>query len=321
MQVHALIASSTNPHDAALKPLVAEALQNDSTLTPLENQFSATLGQASRWVGGVLFYSILALTVVLGFGGFMTILYISRLMTQVDKTKSEFVALASHQLRSPLNIINLSIENLKQLGPPRSIEEKDAVEGVTREVRQMASLIKRILDVSRMELGMLVVEPQQTDLAAVAKTEVEALALIAQNKGLHVLESYNPEPCTAHMDPKLLQIIFQNLLSNAIKYTPDGGVIGISVERRPSQILIAVTDTGYGIPKAEQEHIFDRLYRAENATRHDPQGTGLGLYIVKTIVTESGGEIWFTSEEHKGTAFYVSFPPTGMRPSSGTTQL
>ncbi len=248
-------------------------------------------------------------------------LYISKLITQVDTAKSEFVALASHQLRSPLNVINLSIEQLKNLGPPRTIEEKYIVEGVAREVRQMSSLIGAILNVSRIELGSLIVEPQNIELVAFAKAEVHSLRILADNKDILIQESYEPQELLVPMDPTLLQIIFQNLLSNSIKYTPDWGKIDLSILLQASAILMRIADTGDGIAKAQQHNIFKKLFRTPNASERDPHGTGLGLYIVKAIMEQIGGDIWFESEEGVGTTFYVAFPLSGMKKIDGAHRL
>ncbi len=113
-------------------------------------------------------------------------------------------------------------------------------------------------------------------------------------------------------DPKLLRMVMQNILSNAVKYTPNSGKIIMSISLPDkSNILIKISDTGYGIPKNQQDKIFTKLFRADNVRDKDTDGTGLGLYIVKSIVGNSGGEIWFKSKGavgNKGTTFFVTLP-------------
>jgi two-component system sensor histidine kinase VicK len=114
------------------------------------------------------------------------------------------------------------------------------------------------------------------------------------------------------LDPDLTRIIFQNLLTNAVKYTPSGGKISLKIELRKKHVLIKISDTGYGVPKRQQRQLFTKLFRADNVRRQDTDGTGLGLYIVQSIVESAQGKVWFESEENKGTTFYVRLPLKGM---------
>ena len=133
-------------------------------------------------------------------------------------------------------------------------------------------------------------------------------------------------------DPKLVRIICQNLLTNAVKYTPTGGRIEIEIslnqkslvynENKPeSYIRLKVSDNGYGIPQSEQANIFTKLYRADNVKEKDTEGTGLGLYIAKSVLDRVGGMIWFESGENKGTSFYVAIPIIGMKEKKGNKKL
>ena len=109
-------------------------------------------------------------------------------------------------------------------------------------------------------------------------------------------------------DPELIRIVFQNIISNALKYTPAGGSIAIGMKRQNSHVLIEISDSGYGIPEKQKSRIFTKMFRADNIRSKDTDGTGLGLYIVRAIVKQHGGRVWFESEENKGTKFYVSLP-------------
>ena len=124
-----------------------------------------------------------------------------------------------------------------------------------------------------------------------------------------------------NLDKNLTHIIFQNLLSNAVKYTPEKGKVIIDVSRKDKNVEIAVSDTGFGIPKKQQRKVFSKLFRADNARETDTQGTGLGLYIVKSILETVGGDISFKSEENKGTTFNVEIPLAGMKKKKGTRRL
>ena len=118
-----------------------------------------------------------------------------------------------------------------------------------------------------------------------------------------------------------MTIVFQNLLSNAVKYTGNGGKISVGITCDKKNLVITVSDTGYGIQKSQQDKIFTKLFRADNVRERVTDGNGLGLYIVKSIIDQVGGTIDFTSEEDKGTTFRVCLPLTGMKPKKGTRAL
>jgi len=128
-----------------------------------------------------------------------------------------------------------------------------------------------------------------------------------------VKEIYSEQLKPLMVDIRLTEAIVQNLLSNAIKYTPAGGSVTIKVETDAQGVVLSVTDTGYGIPKAEQKNIFKKMYRTSNVRAQGIDGTGLGLYLAKSIADQSGCKIWFESEENKGSTFYFQIPATGMK--------
>jgi two-component system, sensor histidine kinase len=304
-----------------IKPLVAEAVENDKVLTTIEKQLSTILGEAAREIRQLLLYAVFGFTVVFGFFAAMLTLYISRLVRQVDKAKSEFIALASHQLRSPLSVISLSAELLKNSGVPKTEVDKGAIEDILQQVSQMSELIEATLNVSRIELGSLVVETDPIDIMAFARVQVETMQVIAHAKGMSLSATCTPEKYLVPMDAVLLRVIFQNILSNAIKYTPAGGEVHLAVELQASEILISVSDTGPGIPEEFHQHIFSKLYRTPQAQKSAEGGSGLGLYIVKSIVTAAKGRIWFNSREGEGATFFVSLPLYGMKKIKGNVRL
>jgi len=252
----------------------------------------------------------------------------------VDKAKTEFVSLASHQLRTPLTSIGWYVEML-QSGDAGVLNEKqkEFLSEVYTGNKRMVELVNALLNVSRMELGTFVVEPEPTDVALMARSVADEQKPQIEEKKLKLSEKYAKDLPLFNADPKLLRMVMQNLLSNAVKYTPDKGKIGFDVwmakkrdevggkKVKEDGIAITVSDTGYGIPEAQQEKIFTKLFRADNVREKDTDGTGLGLYIVKAIVDHSGGEIWFSSQENKGTTFYVTLPLAGMKKKEGTKAL
>src|SRR3989339_46232 len=229
---------------------------------------------------------------------------------QIDKSKSEFVSLASHQLRTPLTAIKWYAEVLmrKKEGNNITLKQKKYLREILHGNERMIKLIDVMLNVSRLEAGKVKInlEPANikellTDIIKEQKFDINH----KKQKFTFFCQNGLPEIMT---DKNLFRLVFQNLISNAIKYTPDKGEVSCKVEKKDENILIEVEDTGIGIPKDQQKRIFEKLFRADNAFSHTGEGNGLGLYAAKATVENLGGKIWFNSEQGKGTEFFVNFP-------------
>lgn len=252
---------------------------------------------------------------------------------EVDRAKSEFVSLASHQLRTPLSTISWYSEMLLagDAGKLTSVQEEYLHE-VYKNSTRMTELVNALLNVSRLELGTFVVDPMPVDLEKLAEEEIQSQLPALNNKKLHLEKVFDWTGGPVSVDPKLMRIVFQNYLSNAIKYTPEGGklVFGITkpsasefkdLDLGPEGLLFYLKDNGMGIPKSQQSKIFAKLFRADNVRKVDADGTGLGLYIVKSILEQSKGKAWFTSEEGQGSVFYAYLPKGGMVRKDGSKKL
>ncbi len=252
----------------------------------------------------------------------------------IDRVKKEFVSLASHQLRAPLSAVSWYTEMLLDGDAGELTEDqKEYLEDIDTSNKRMINLINSLLDVSRLELGTFSVDPEPTNISSLAKSVIKELTPEINKRSQSLNEKYEDNLSEISADPQLLRIIFQNILSNSIKYSPEGGVIdmevktikaGEEVDGRKAlsdSILIIVKDNGFGIPKHQHDKIFSKLFRADNISIKDTEGTGLGLYIVKSIIDHSKGDIWFDSEEGKGTTFYVLIPLAGMEQKKGEKHL
>jgi PAS domain S-box-containing protein len=241
---------------------------------------------------------------------------------EVDKSKTEFVSLASHQLRTPLSAIRWYSEmlNTEKLGPLNE-QQKSYMQEIYDSNRHMIELVNSLLNVSRIDLGTFAVEPVPTSFREIAESVLKELVVKIQESEMHVTASYDDTIPKVSADPKLVRIIFQNLLSNAIKYTKKGGQVSLSLTKDDTNIFIKVSDTGVGIPASVQDKMFTKLFRADNARIVESEGTGLGLYILKAVVEKGGGKVWFDSMENKGTTFYVTMPLSGMKQVSGAKDL
>lgn len=239
-----------------------------------------------------------------------------------DKAKTEFVSLASHQLRTPLSAISWNAEMLLNgdIGD-LSTEQKGVVESIDEGTHRMIELVNSLLNVSRIELGTFTVNPEPVQLVDIIEKVLKEHAPLLQNKQIRIVKKFSKRFPVMPLDPKLMFILVQNLVNNAAKYMPPKGTITISIARAKNVFKLTVADTGYGIPKNDQPRVFDKLYRADNAKKVDSSGTGLGLYIIKSILDQVGGRIWFDSVENKGTTFHVELPLGGMKQRAGTKAL
>ena len=230
---------------------------------------------------------------------------------EIDKTKTEFVSLASHQLRTPLSTISWYTEMLLSGDAGKLKKEQERyLNEIYKGNQRMVSLVNALLSVSRMDLGTFVLESEPTDIVLLVRNIVREQKPQIDRKKIKFSSEFDTNIPFIETDPKLLSMVVQNLLSNSVKYTPNKGKIKISLilDKKNKKIIFKILDSGYGIPKNQQDKIFTKLFRADNVREKDTEGTGLGLYIVKAIVDNSGGKVWFDSKENKGSTFYVSLP-------------
>jgi PAS domain S-box-containing protein len=229
---------------------------------------------------------------------------------EVDRMKSEFISLASHQLRTPLSAIKtyshmLSDGFMGKLNPP----QKKALNTIIGASNRMNELISTLLNITRIESGTIAVTPKLQSMAKTIDELMPELSLMAASKSVKLsTETRGKASSTIKTDPLIVKEIVTNLASNAIKYTPEGGEVKIVLKPRRTNILIQVSDSGWGIPKEFHDQVFSKFFRAQNIVKRETTGTGLGLYLVKGLVDALGGDIWFESSEDTGTTFYFTLP-------------
>jgi len=233
-----------------------------------------------------------------------------------NRAKDEFLATLSHELRTPLNAI-LGWAQLLAGGHLDRPTTQRAVEIIERNTRLQAQLIDDLLDISRIITGKLRLDMRVDSLRAIIDAAVESLEGTATAKRLIIEKPAGGSSDAIVCDPIRLQQVVWNLLSNAIKFTPDGGRIGISVQRRDDSFVVAVTDTGVGIDTAFLPYVFERFRQQDSASTRKHGGLGLGLAIVRHIVELHGGSILALSEgEGRGATFVVTIPAGGEAPAS-----
>jgi signal transduction histidine kinase len=241
---------------------------------------------------------------------------------EIDRLKSEFMTLASHQLRTPLSAINWFSEMLlKNEAGELNPDQQEFIKNISMSGRRMTDIVGALLNVSRLESGQVIIEPKPTDVAALVRGVVDELANLVHKKQQGLTVHIAPDLPLINLDPSLINQAYASLITNASKYTQDGGQIDLTVKIEDGQLLSSVTDNGYGVPEEERRKIFQKFFRASNILKIETDGTGLGLYLVKTIVESSGGKVGFESQEGKGSTFWFSVPASGMKPKEGNVRL
>jgi CheY-like chemotaxis protein/anti-sigma regulatory factor (Ser/Thr protein kinase) len=226
---------------------------------------------------------------------------------RLERAKSEFVATASHELRSPLTSIKGFVELLERSSDGMTDRQREFIEIILKSTDRLVELVNDLLDVARIEAAHVEINRRPIDVGEIVHDVVELIAPRVEAKRQYVTSYVAPTLPPALADPGRVRQIVANLLTNAHLYTPEGGTIHVGVEPDRAWVQITVEDSGVGMTREESERIFDRFYRAGNRSGSNP-GTGLGLSIVKSLVDLHGGQIGVDSEPGRGTIFCVRLP-------------
>jgi PAS domain S-box-containing protein len=241
---------------------------------------------------------------------------------KTDKMKTDFISVASHQLRTPLSAINVYSHMLDDgMAGDLSEDQSAFIKNILTSVDRMNSLINILLNITRIEAGGVNVKLSSVKLQELVEEISKETTVEASKKGLEVISKVDDDVPVLNTDGLLIREIMANLLSNAVKYTPKDGKITIQLQLEGNNVVFSVHDTGFGIPLSSQEHIFTKFFRADNILSEDVSGTGLGLYLTKTIAESLNGELWFTSKEKVGSSFYFSLPKQGSIARHGKFKL
>jgi signal transduction histidine kinase len=227
----------------------------------------------------------------------------------LDEAKDEFVSMASHQLRTPLTSIKGYISMVLE-GDAGEINEtqKQMLGQAFFSSQRMVYLISDLLNVSRLKTGKFIIEAKPAYLPDIVESEMQQLVEGAGSKNLSLSFSKPKEFPKLMLDEMKIRQVIMNFTDNAIYYTPSGGKIVVSLKETPKSVEFTVRDSGIGVPKDQQHKLFEKFFRADNARKSRPDGTGLGLFMARKVIVAQGGSITFESIEGKGSTFGFTFP-------------
>lgn len=243
-----------------------------------------------------------------------SVLSITRDITEIreiDEVKSEFISITSHQLRSPLSVINwCALSLLRGEVGEMELEQIDHLEKIHESTRKLIKITDVFLNTTMIDLEMFVFNPKEIDAVDLIEEVLRESRETIERERIHFTRNY-PRNISVKFDPRVLKIIFRGMVSNAIEYTPKEGSVDFSLERRENILYLEIGDSGCGVPEEDQEKIFTKFYRAEPARNMKAYGTGLDLYLIKAILAKVNGEVRIESPNPKygrGTVFYIKIP-------------
>lgn len=230
-------------------------------------------------------------------------------LQRLDEAKDEFISMASHQLRTPLTSIKgyLSMLIEGDVGEVTNEQRKLLSEAFVSSER-MVRLIGDFLNVSRLQTGKFVIEKHPVDLSLLVQRELDGLTQNASARGLTFKYTQPKKLPLLELDENKIQQVVMNFCDNAIYYSKENGTITVTLRQVKDEVEFKVTDTGIGVPKEEQSHLFNKFFRATNARRARPDGTGVGLFLAKRVIDDHKGSIIFESKEGKGSTFGFRLP-------------
>lgn len=230
-------------------------------------------------------------------------------LQEIDQLKTDFISIVSHELRTPLTAIKNAAAILaknkfnRAEADPR---EKELVEIIIKNTERQARMVGDLLDLSKIEAGVMPVLIERADIVALIKEAAAAFHSQAAGKNISLDLSSSSREIIAFVDPEHTRRIAANLLTNAVKFTPEGGRIAIAIKDELWEVVVSVSDTGPGISQEERKKLFTKFYRAADAKNRERGGTGLGLMITKGLVEAQGGRVWLESEIGRGSIFYFT---------------
>jgi two-component system phosphate regulon sensor histidine kinase PhoR len=222
--------------------------------------------------------------------------------------KDDFISYASHEIRTPIYAIKGFLDLILSGKVDNPQVEREFLQRVANSVERLSALASDLLDSSRIQSGQMRVSCQEMDVRDLIQETVDSLQAVAHTKELEIIAEQSPDPLIAPADGLRLHQVLFNLLQNAMHYSQPGQKINVDAARVEDGVMIIVSDQGLGIPPQDLPHVFDKFFRVDSETNRTTAGSGLGLYISKSIIDLHGGRIGVNSEPGKGSTFYFVLP-------------
>jgi signal transduction histidine kinase len=230
-------------------------------------------------------------------------------LKRLDASKDEFLSMASHQLRTPLTSVKGYLSMLIDGDVGKiSVLQRQVLEEAFSSSERMVHLIHDFLNVSRLQTGKFMLELSEVNLAELIQQEVKSLEKVALSHTMNLEFTNTAGDVYLQIDDTKIRQVVMNYIDNAIYYSHPDSIITIELSKTDKDVILKVKDTGIGVPKSEQNQLFSKFYRASNARKQRPDGTGVGIFLAKKVVTALGGEVVFSSKEGKGSTFGFRLP-------------
>lgn len=230
-------------------------------------------------------------------------------VAKANKMKTEFVSIASHQLKTPISEMKWEIELLlSKFSEGLNKDQIEIVKEIAHSGEKMGRLVNDLLDVARIDQGSLALAKDKINMRKMIEEAMESQKEFAVASNVNLKASFLCDDIEVIADKRRISVVLDNLLSNAIKYIDKKGAVEIILEDKNDMAQVSIRDNGVGIPQKEQDNISEKFFRSNNSIRNKTDGTGLGLYIAKNIIEQSGGSLWFESIENVGSEFFFKLP-------------